>query len=73
MKAAKDVDAYIKAAPAETRAGLEKMRSTIRATAPAAVESISYGMPAYKYEGKPLVYFAAAKEHRVTTVREFMT
>ena len=63
MKAAKDVDAYIKAAPAETRAGLEKMRSTIRTTAPKAMESISYGMPAYKYQGKPLVYFAAAKEH----------
>jgi uncharacterized protein YdhG (YjbR/CyaY superfamily) len=39
------------------------MRSTIRATAPSAVEGISYQMPAYKYEGKPLIYFAAAKEH----------
>jgi uncharacterized protein YdhG (YjbR/CyaY superfamily) len=31
--------------------------------APGAVESISYGMPAYKLNGKPLVYFAAFKNH----------
>jgi uncharacterized protein YdhG (YjbR/CyaY superfamily) len=63
IQAAKDVDKYIAAAPVEVQAGLAKMRAVIRATAPSAVESISYGMPAYKYQGKPLVYFAAAKEH----------
>ena len=63
MKAAKEVDAYIKAAPRDTHAGLAKMRATIQATAPMAVESMAYGMPAYKYEGKPLVYFASAKQH----------
>jgi uncharacterized protein YdhG (YjbR/CyaY superfamily) len=30
---------------------------------PEAVESISYGLPTYKYRGKPLVYFGAAKKH----------
>jgi len=39
------------------------MRSTIRNAAPEAEESISYGMPAYKTYGKPLVYFAAFKNH----------
>jgi len=32
-------------------------------TAPDAVESISYAMPAYKLNGKPLVYFAGYKNH----------
>ena len=63
MNVAKEVDRYIAKAPTETHGGLAKMRAAIRATAPTAVESVSYGMPAYKYEGKPLVYFAAAKQH----------
>ncbi|MBC7861612.1 MAG: DUF1801 domain-containing protein [Bacteroidia bacterium] len=41
---------------------LEKLRHTIRTTAPAAEELISYGMPAYKLHGM-LVYFAAFKNH----------
>lgn len=39
------------------------MRNTILASAPGAEESISYGMPAYKINKKPLVYFAAFKNH----------
>jgi uncharacterized protein YdhG (YjbR/CyaY superfamily) len=35
----------------------------IRTAAPDAVESISYGMPAYKLNGKPLMYFAAYARH----------
>ncbi len=42
---------------------LRQMRATIRATAPDAVESIAYGMPAYKLDGKPLVYFAGYAGH----------
>lgn len=37
---------------------LAQIRQIILETAPDAVESISYGMPAYKTHGKPLVYFA---------------
>jgi uncharacterized protein YdhG (YjbR/CyaY superfamily) len=39
------------------------VRKTIQEAAPAAIESIGYGMPAYKLKGKPLVYFAAYKNH----------
>lgn len=39
------------------------MRTTIQANAPEAVEGIAYGMPAYKLNKKPLVYFAAFKNH----------
>ena len=35
----------------------------LRESAPDANESISYGMPAYKLNGKPLVYFADYKSH----------
>ena len=60
---AKDIDAYLASVPDDARATLEGLRQTIRALAPAAVESISYGMPTFKYQGKPLIYFAAAKDH----------
>jgi uncharacterized protein YdhG (YjbR/CyaY superfamily) len=58
----KDIDAYLALQPENVQIALEKMRTIIRATAPAAEEVISYGMPAYKYHGM-LVYFAGFKNH----------
>lgn len=65
MKIAKPttVDAYIAGFPEETQEILEQMRTTIKAAAPNAEESISYGMPGYKLHGFPLVYFAGYKGH----------
>jgi uncharacterized protein YdhG (YjbR/CyaY superfamily) len=60
---AEGVDRYLAALPADQRAALQGLREQILALAPEAVEGISYGMPAYKVDGKPLVYFAAAKAH----------
>lgn len=57
------VDAYISTYPEEVREKLELIRKTIRESAPGAVESISYGMPAFKLNNKPLAYFAAMKSH----------
>lgn len=57
-----DVDAYIADCPAEVQAILKQIRATIRKAAPAAEETISYGMPAFRLNG-PLVYFAAFKNH----------
>jgi uncharacterized protein YdhG (YjbR/CyaY superfamily) len=57
------VDDYIAQSPANIREILEKIRTTIRTAAPDATESISYAMPAYKLDGKPLVYFAAFPRH----------
>jgi uncharacterized protein YdhG (YjbR/CyaY superfamily) len=58
-----EIDAYLATVgPAEASA-LEKLRRTIRAAAPEAVETISYGVPAFKYRGRPLVSFVAAKRH----------
>jgi uncharacterized protein YdhG (YjbR/CyaY superfamily) len=59
----KTIDEYISAFPDDIQTVLEKIRQTIRRTAPDAVESISYGMPAFKLKSKPLVYFAAWKNH----------
>lgn len=59
----KDIEEYINNFPKETQELLEQIRMTIRQAAPEAEEIISYGMPAYKTNGKPLVYFAAFKNH----------
>jgi uncharacterized protein YdhG (YjbR/CyaY superfamily) len=62
MKKPESVDEYIKSFPKESQLLLEKVRKTIRKTAPKAVEVISYSMPAYKLDGI-LVWFAAHTKH----------
>ncbi len=57
------VDNYIESFPESVQILLEQVRATIKENAPDAVESIAYQMPAYKTNGKPLVYFAAFKNH----------
>ena len=59
----KAVDEYIKSFPEDIRPLLEKTRETIKNAAPKAEEGIAYGMPAYKTNGRPLVYFAGHKSH----------
>jgi uncharacterized protein YdhG (YjbR/CyaY superfamily) len=59
----KSVDQYISSFPEEIQLLLTKIRKTIKENAAEAEESISYGMPAYKTNGKPLVYFSAFKSH----------
>jgi uncharacterized protein YdhG (YjbR/CyaY superfamily) len=59
----KDVASYLRAAPAEARASLEKLRQTIKAVVPEAVEVISYGIPTFKLDGRMLVSYAAFAEH----------
>jgi uncharacterized protein YdhG (YjbR/CyaY superfamily) len=63
MEKPKSVDAYLRGMPPDARRTLEVLRSSIKACSPDADESIAYGMPAYKYRGKSLVYFAASKNH----------
>lgn len=57
------VDQYVQEFEKETQERLIALRKIILETAPEAVESISYGMPAYKVNGKPLVYFGGYKSH----------
>ena len=59
----KTVDDYIAAAPKDKRAALMKLRETIKAAAPKATESISYGIVGFKQDGKRVAYFAYWKAH----------
>lgn len=63
QKPFKDIDDYIISFPEDIQEILRQILETIRQAAPGAEEVISYGMPALKIAGKPLVYFAAFKNH----------
>ncbi len=68
---AKDVDEYIAAVPESDRQVLQDLRKTIKAAAPETEELISYGIPTFRYRGRPLVHFAAFKDHlSFVTTRE---
>jgi uncharacterized protein YdhG (YjbR/CyaY superfamily) len=58
-----NVDDYINSFPEEVQSKLRQIRTVIRENAPEAFESLSYGMPAYKENGRVLVYFAGFKNH----------
>jgi uncharacterized protein YdhG (YjbR/CyaY superfamily) len=58
-----DVDKYLSKVPQPARTTLQKIRSMIRSAAPrGATEAISYGIPAFKYNGM-LVAYAAFANH----------
>ena len=63
MEKPTSVEAYLASAPEDQRAALERLRATIREAAPEATEGISYGIPAFKHRGHPVVGYAAFKEH----------
>lgn len=74
MKAT-NIDEYIKAFPKETQDRLKEIRAVVKKTFPKAEETISYAIPAFKLEGRFLIYFAGFKKHvgmyPVPTTREF--
>lgn len=57
------IDDYLARLPADKQSALEKLRAAIRAAAPRSEECFSYGLPAFRLDGKNLVYFAAAAGH----------
>jgi uncharacterized protein YdhG (YjbR/CyaY superfamily) len=54
---------YLASLPAEKRATLQKVRKAISAAAPRAEEGFSYGLPAFRLNGRPLVAYAASTNH----------
>lgn len=53
------IDAYLAQVPADRRAALQNLRKTILSILPAAVECISYSMPAFRFEGRVVAGFQA--------------
>jgi uncharacterized protein YdhG (YjbR/CyaY superfamily) len=56
-------DGYLAALSADKRAALEKLRKIIRAAVPKAEECLSYGLAAFRLDGKPLVALGAGANH----------
>jgi uncharacterized protein YdhG (YjbR/CyaY superfamily) len=57
------IDEYLAPLPQDKRAALQRLRRNIKAAAPGAEECISYGIPAFRLDGKLLVHFGAAAKH----------
>jgi uncharacterized protein YdhG (YjbR/CyaY superfamily) len=57
------IDEYLAAVNADQRVALEKLRKTIRVAAPGIEECISYGIPAFRLNGRSLVFFGAWANH----------
>jgi uncharacterized protein YdhG (YjbR/CyaY superfamily) len=56
------VEEYIAAQSEDARARLRELQAIVRSVVPDATETISYGMPTYKF-GAGAVYFGAARRH----------
>ena len=59
----KNIDQYLTQFPGLAGDMMQELRETIKQAAPDAEEIISYNMPAFKFEGKVLVYFAGYEKH----------
>lgn len=57
------IDDFISAYPQDVQVVLQKICATIKKSAPQAEETIGYGIPTFKLNGKNLVHFSAFKEH----------
>ena len=59
----KTIDKYLASVNANHRDALQKIREAIHAVAPNAEECISYGIPAFRLNGRALVFFGAWANH----------
>lgn len=59
----KSVDEYMAAQPAAVQPVLQRVRGAIREALPEAEEVISYQIPAFKLQGRAILYFAGWKQH----------
>jgi uncharacterized protein YdhG (YjbR/CyaY superfamily) len=59
----KTIEDYLARVSEDQRRALEELRNAIRAIVPGAEEGFSYGLPAFRVEGRPLVAYGASKKH----------
>src|SRR5213592_3774713 len=59
----KTVDEYLASVNSDHSKALQKIREVIHAVAPNAEECISYGIPAFRLNGRSLVFFGAWANH----------
>ena len=57
------VNEYIALQPKTARRVLQRVRAVILKAMPGAEETISYGIPAYKVDGRVVLYLAGWKQH----------
>lgn len=57
------IDDYLAGVSDDKRAALERLRKTIKTIVPRAEECISYQLPAFRLDGRVLVWFGAASKH----------
>lgn len=57
------IDAYLKGVDPKKRTHLERIRALVHEIVPDVEETISYGMPTFKINGKPIIHIAAFKDH----------
>lgn len=57
------IDDYLAAVGPDKRAALQKLRKAIHAAVPGLEECISYQMPAFRHDGKVLVWIGAGAHH----------
>lgn len=57
------VDAYLSGVEPAKRKHLEHIRALVHELVPGVEETISYGMPTFKINGKPIIHIAAFKQH----------
>jgi len=57
------IDEYLALLSSEKRVALEKLRRAIKSAAPKAEECISYRIPAFRLNGRMLVFFGATANH----------
>ena len=60
---AEEIDAYLTGVDEPKRSTLEAVRRSILAVVPDAEQCISYGMPAFRVDGKVVAGFAAFRHH----------
>ena len=58
-----DVDGYIAGYPEQAQEVLREVRRRVNALVPEATETISYGIPTLKLDGKNLVHYGAFTRH----------